>query len=353
MLGWLFKRPAAPVEKRASGSGYTAELIAARESYLSGTSGLGELTATVQSCVSLWEMGLSASDVSGTDLLGHRELAMLGRSLALRGEAVFLIRDRLIPCMDWEVSTRDGEPKAYRLGIADAGGGRRETALAAEVLHIRLASDPAAPWAGQAPLRRCMLTASLLHALEQALLEVYQNAPLGSQIVPFPESDEVDLEKLGRGFRGRRGRVLLRESVNVSAAGGAAPSHDWRPADVSPDLSRSMTRESLEAARSSICLAYGVLPLMVTSQAQGPGVREGQRHLAMWMLQPIAMILAEEATAKLGLPVSVDCVRPLQAWDVGGRARAFAGMVEGLARAKEAQLTPGEVAAALEVVDLE
>ena len=114
-----------------------------------------------------------------------------------------------------------------------------------------------------------------------------------------------------------------------------------------------MTRESLEAARSALCMAFGVMPSMVTDQAQGPGIREGQRHLAMWQLQPMAMLVAEEATAKLGLPVSIDCVRPLQAWDAGGRSRAFAGIVEGLARAKEAGLTPGEVAAALRVVDLE
>ncbi len=40
------------------------------------------------------------------------------------GEAVFLIRDRLIPATDWDISTRDGTPRAYRLGIPEAGGGR-------------------------------------------------------------------------------------------------------------------------------------------------------------------------------------------------------------------------------------
>lgn len=97
------------------------------------------------------------------------------------------------------------------------------TALAGEVLHVRLAADPTIPWLGQAPLRRASLTAGMLQAIESALAEVFDHAPLGSQIIPYPESPEVDLENLGRGFRGRRGRVLLRESVNVSAAGGPVP----------------------------------------------------------------------------------------------------------------------------------
>lgn len=176
-----------PQETRSSGTGYTADIMAARESYIAGRTGLGDLTATVQTCVSLWEGGFALADVTGTDLLDRRSMALLGRALALRGEAVFLIReDRLIPAADWDLSTRDGIPRAYRLSISEAGGGRSETALAAEVLHVRLAADPVAPWTGQAPLRRARLTAGLLHTLETALGEIYENSPIGSQVLPFP-----------------------------------------------------------------------------------------------------------------------------------------------------------------------
>ena len=49
-------------------------------------------------------------------------------------------------------------------------------------------------------------------------------------------------------------------------------------------------------------------------------------------LQPIAVLLAEEATAKLGSEVAIDVMRPLQAFDAGGRARALATVVEAMAR---------------------
>lgn len=37
---------------------------------------------------------------------------------------------------------------------------------------------------------------------------------------------------------GARAKLLLREVVQVTAAGGPAPAQGWRPSDVIPDLSR-------------------------------------------------------------------------------------------------------------------
>jgi hypothetical protein len=347
---WPFGRD--KIEKRSAGSGFTAEIIAAREAYVSGRRGIAELTATAQSCVSLWENGLAIADVDGTDMLDRFTLALIGRSLALRGESVFLIRDDgLVPCSDWDLRTRFGRPTAYRVSIPEAGGGTNQTALAAEVLHVRIGADPAAPYYGTAPLKRASLTAGMLNAVESALAEVFEAAPLGSMIVPYPESNDVDLESIGRGFRGRRGRVLVRESVNVSAAGGPVPASDWRPSDVTPDLSKAMTRETLDASRGAICGAFGVLPALFASDAQGPLVREAQRHLAMWTLVPIAALLAEEATEKLGAKIALDVCGPLDAYDVGAKSRAMGTVIEAMARAKESGLDPAAIGAALRLVD--
>ncbi len=61
MLGWLFRKFLP--EKRSSGAGYTAEIIADRANYIMGASGIGELTATVQACVTLWESAFALADV--------------------------------------------------------------------------------------------------------------------------------------------------------------------------------------------------------------------------------------------------------------------------------------------------
>ena len=343
-----------PSETRSSGAGYTAEIMAARESWIAGTRGVAELSATVQGCVTLWEGALAAADIEGTDTLRRADMAIVARSVALRGEFVGLLDgERIVPCVDWELSTRNGRPRAYRLTIPEAGGGYTRTALAPEVIHLRIGSDPAAPWTGTPPLTRARLTAGMLQAVEMSLSEAFEHMPLGSQIIPFPESPEVDLETLGRGFRGKRGRVMLRESVQVSAAGGPAPAQDWRPQDTTPDLQKAMTKETLEAARHSILASFGVLPALFDRQAQGPLVREAQRHLATWQLQPICALLAEELGDKTGSEVSIDVLRPLQAFDAGGRARALNGVVEAMAKGKEAGLLPGEINDAMRLVDWE
>ena len=354
MFAKLFNRAKAePVtdKRSAMASGYTAEIIGARESYIAGASGIGELTATVQSCVSLWEGALALADVTGADMLDRRTMALAARSLALRGECLFLLRDRLIPCSDWDLSTRDGNPRAYRVSVSDVSGPRSETVLAAEVLHFRIGADMVTPWAGSSPLRRSSLSASLLNEVETALRDVYRDAPLGSKIAHVPEGSTDDMETMRRTFRGKRGSTLIIEGTAQAVAAGQHPNLGKAPDDLSPDLSRAMTDQTMQAARGAILSAYGVLPALFTPMAQGPLVREAQRHLAGWVLQPMAELMAEEASAKLGAPVQIDVGRPLQAFDAGGRARALSALIEAMGRAKELGLSPAEIGAAFTSVN--
>lgn len=340
-----------PVETRSSGTGYSAMIRAERAAYIAGRTGLGELTAAVQASVSLWEAGFVMADVQGADYLDRQTMGMIARALALRGEFVALIGDRLTPAADWDLSTRDGRPVAYRLSIGEAGGGRSQTALAGEVLHVRLAPDPVTPWAGTPPLRRAALTAGLLDALETALAEVYREAPLGSQIVPLPDTNADDTATLRAAFRGRRGQTLVIEGMAAAVAAGQHPQAGQPRQDLSPDIEGSMAVQSLDAARDAIFAAFGVLPALHSRAAVGPVVREAQRHLAAWTLQPIAQLVAEEAAAKLGGAVSIDCILPLQAHDAGGRARALAQIVEALGRARELGLSADDLAAAGKMIN--
>ncbi|MDP5308875.1 hypothetical protein Q5Y72_17470 [Paracoccus sp. 2205BS29-5] len=338
-------------ETRSIATGYTADLIAARAEWLSGRSNMAELTATVQSCVSLWESGFVLADVVGTDMLDRRTLAMLARALALRGEAVFLIRDKLLPVTDWDMKTLHGEPTAYRVSVSEIGGGTSQTVLAAEVLHIRIGSSPVTPWAGTAPLHRASLSAELLQEVETALRDVYRDAPLGSQIIPLPEGSSDDMAAMRRSFRGARGAALVIEGVAQATAAGMNPQLGQRVEGLTPDLQRAMTAETLQAARDAILMSYGVLPGLLNRATTGPLVREAQRHLAQLVLQPLALIVAEEATAKLGQPVTLDVVRPMQAYDHGGKARAFGAMLQAMVQAKEAGLDDATVKDALSFVD--
>lgn len=351
MLGWL-KNKMRPMEQRSGGSGYTAQVMAARDSFISGRRGVAELTASVQSCVSLWEGGFAMADVGGTSFLTRQTMAMIARAVALNGEALYLITETgLVPTTDWDVITKNSQPRAYRLSVSDVGGGRTRTALAAEVLHLRIGSDNLTPWIGTAPLRRSSLTGAMLHAVETALSETFENAPLGSQIVPLPDTGAEDMATMRGEFKGRRGSTLVIEGVAQATAGGMNPQIGQKPDQLSPDLSKSMTAETLAAAREGVAMAYGVLPSYLNRAATGPVVREAQRQLAIWTLQPIAALLAEEATAKLGAEVTIDTIRPLQAFDAGGRARALSAIVKTMAEAKEVGIPPADLAGAMRMVD--
>ena len=338
-------------ETRAVAPGYTAAIMAARESWISGASNMGELTAAVQTSVGLWEGCLSLSDVTGTDLLSRRDMALAGRALALRGEAVFLIRDQLVPAIDWDVSTRNGTPRAYRLMIPEAGGGRAETVLAPEVLHFRIGCDTATPWVGSGPLRRAPLSAQLLHELETSLRDTFRDAPLGSQIVPVPEGSADDMDALRSGFRGRRGATLVIEGVAQSVAAGMHPQLGKAPDQLSPQLDKTLADKLLADAKDAVFGAFGILPGLMNRSTTGPMVREAQRHLAQIVLQPVANLMAEECTAKMGATVAIDVVRPAQAFDHGGKARALGTMLKAMAEAKAAGLDDKTVADALQFID--
>jgi hypothetical protein len=107
----------------------------------------------------------------------------------------------------------------------------------------------------------------------------------------------------------------------------------------------------LEASMAAICNAFGVLPALVIPEAQGPVICKAQRHLAQWTLHPLAMLMAKEATAKLGGAVMVDVMRPLQAFDSGNRARSAGAIITALAEAKAAGLDPAQVDMALALVN--
>lgn len=335
----IFKRK--DVETRSSGANYTAQIMAARASYITTGGDVAELTSVVQACVSLWESVLTGADVTGTDYLDRRTMGLLGRSLALRGEFVGIIDgDGITPAMDWEVSTRGGKPVAYRCSVAEAGGARSETRLAGEVLHIRIGSDTAAPWAGSPPLRRAALSANLLHEIETALRDTFRDAPIGSQVLPLPDSTPEDMAAMRSAFRGRRGQTLVIEGTAQATAAGMNPQLGQKRDDLTPDLGKAQTAQLLESARGAVAEVFGVPRAFFNPASTGPVFREAQRHLVQYTLAPIAKLIGDEASAKLGGAVEIDVETPTQAYDTGGRARALSGIIKALSEAEAAGIDP-------------
>lgn len=344
MFDWLKRQK---VERRSVGTeGYTALALLARSEAI--TDAGADLSGVVAGCVNLWANGLSMAETD-SELLTPEVLASMGRQLATEGNSVWHITPMgLVPVSEYDLTTSEGKPKGYRLTIPDIRGSYQVTALAGEVLHLRIGADARSPWQGVAPLRRAQISAGLLNATEVALAETFRDAPIGSKVLGMPEASAGANTKLAQSFKGKHGRVLVRDSSTVYAGSQGAPD-DWRPADLTPNLRDSMAVESLKTARDAVLHVYGVLPALMNDQAAGPVVREAQRHLATWTLAPIAKLIAHELQAKTGERTVVDVFTGLSAFDIGGAARAMATIVSALSEAKAAGLDVEQVAAAAKV----
>lgn len=329
---WPFsKKP--KIETREA-AGYTSEIIAARAQFFSGSRGVAESTAVVESCVALWERAFSTADVPDRwkSLIDPSTLGMIGRALATRGQFVAAIDSRgsdlqIIPATDFDLSTRNGKAVAYRLSIPEAGGGHAISALADETIDIRINSDPTVPWHGASPLRKARLTADTLAAIEAGLGEVL-SGPWGSQVVPTPELTDKQRDRVEERIRAKRGGLALVETVKSLAAGAPPPQGDWSPQNLTADLRGLELPSHWEAVRNSILSAYGIPPLLFGANAQSAALREGQRHAVLWTLAPIAKVASAELGRKLNdAEFKLDLITPLAAADSAGRARAVGILV--------------------------
>ena len=341
---WPFGRKA---EARQSG-GYTADIISARHQFFSGARGVAEATATVEACAALWERAFATADVTDRwrSIVSPRRLGLIGRALAIRGQFVALIDAKggeinLTPATDWEVSTRGGEPVAYRLSVPEAGGGHQIEALADEVIDIRINTDPVTPWHGQSPLRKVQLTGDMLASIEAGLHDVL-GSPWGAMIVPLPKlgpKQVTEVQDFVHRIRSRRGGFFSLESTQVMAGTAQSPHGDWDRKNLSPDLRGMELPAHWEAVRNSIMGAYGIPPILFSAMAQSAALREAQRHAVLWTLAPVAKVASFELGLKLGDPdLELDLVTPLQAADSAGRARAV-GVLTGAGVPLEEALT--------------
>ena len=169
--------PGERVEHRQGG--YQGTLLAA---FLGATSGrdvsLAAGLASVEIAAGLWARGFAAARVSPTNSrtssITASVRACLGRELARRGEAVFVIDVidgvlSLSPSGSWDVYGRTNYDWMYRVSEYGPSGTRTRKIPATGIVHARYATSPARPWLGRSPISFASLTASFAARLEEAL----------------------------------------------------------------------------------------------------------------------------------------------------------------------------------------
>ena len=337
----------APVEYRSAS--YTDAVVTAiLASATGGATRPALATAALESCVTLYASALSACPVSGpssvTRALTADWLASVASALIRTGQALYIIGAdpvdglHLAPVSHWDVH---GGPRPstwyYRVELSGPSGTAWKTHSAAEVLHMRWATDPSRPWSGISPLQRAADTASLAGWIEKRLSEE-SSGPVGS-FLPVakydadPDADLADpdadpLAQLRRDIGGAKGQTLLVETAMALADSPAsAPRRDYQVARFGANPPRDLV-ELREAVRRDIGHSCGVPRGLLDSAAGGQASREGWRQFISTSIDGLCRRLEAQILTQLGVEVAIDST-PLSGRDLLARAAVFRRLKEG------------------------
>ena len=353
---WPFKkRP----EKRAA-SFTDAILEAHYNAAATGASANARATAALETCAGLWSRALGGAEIS-TPWVTPDVLAITGRELVRRGEAVFLIeimdgQPMLYAASSWDVRGRsmNEDEWVYQLYLSAPDDTRTRLVRGEQVVHVRYGADASSPWLGKSPVAVASATGRLMGNLEGRLAQ--ETGGLSAYLLPVPhglvqppdhDPDVTDpdtatfdpLSGIKDTLRKARGNAALIETTADAwgKGGDEAPRQDWEPKRIGanpPEVLEAL-RRSTEASVFSAC---GVPPSLV-APSQATGVREGWRLFLSGTMAPVAALVAHEMRRKLDPAATIRLDR-LHGLDV--RSRVFSSLVrqgEGLSADAAAEIS--------------
>lgn len=331
MIGRLFRRR---TETRSTG-GYTNLVLAGIDSRVAGKDADALVTGAVEVCAGLWGRTLAAATVEGTDALTARVLNRIGRDLIRVGESVFEVRAdngdvRLIAAGHWEVL----EGWRYKLDLYFPPGRMLQRTVPREgVAHFKWAESAREPWRGLSPLADASTLSKLIGRAEGKLAEDL-NTPTAC-LLPVPEDggdggDNDPLASLKADIGKGEGAVVTVQSTRTWAEdeGRAAPRHDWKGERLGPMVPATLI-EAYREITASVAGACGIPPgLVMGLKVDGTLAREQYRRFVMASAEPVASMIAADASEALDADVSFD-FSGLWAHDLVGRASTFQKLVAG------------------------
>ena len=323
---------AQPEQRSETTDNYTDRVVSAILARARSGTDTGALAAQ-ESAVGFYSRALSSATVTPensplTMALTPSFLALAGRRLATKGNFVALIEVaggsvRFIPATSYDVSG-EADPSTWVYRI-DLGGPSRQKTIrteAAGVVHFRVNADLS--WRGRGALEVASAAGRLSAAVEKSL-ELEQLFPPTTIVHTSRQGEQVsdfaaDL---------RRGGLLVENIDESDPSAGSNPPHNIGP---KPDENEVTLRG--EAAKS-IMAAHGLSPSLWESGSDGTAQRESFRRAFTTCLNPWAMMISEELTAKLETPVTLT-LDEIRAADAQGQSRALSSRATALKHLVEA-----------------
>ena len=313
---------------------------------VAGGGRLADPTQTAAAAIAalLYSSALASGDWAPDGILrsalDRRYMAMLGRDLVLRGEAVAEIvvsMDglRLRPASSWTILGTGTDPGewTYQLWFNGPSGARRSAFLpAAAVLHFRRGEVSRAPWRGVSPLASAGLSARALAEVEGMIGDEASGARgyvLPVPANPDPDDEDDPLAELRRDMGGLRGQLTVTETTAGGWGEGriAAPTTDYKPVRIGGAWPQQV-EQTRAGIMPTVLSAAGIPPSLADPRSDGTSKRESYRFFLHATVQPLAEVIAEEAAAKLDVPGAALTFTRLSAGDVAGRARSVRSLVD-------------------------
>ena len=191
---WPFREARAGVVTQDA----TEVAISALAARAAGKDARPETLAALEIAASYVGRAFASAVVSGPEaarfLTRARLMAMIGRSLVLRGELVMLPEgSALVPASTFDIR---GGPNdwAYRCDFAGPSSSVSRFLPAQSVLHFRINADPSRPWKGQAAHSLATATAATAAnaeaaAASEAKIAISRLVPVASTLTPGQRDD--------------------------------------------------------------------------------------------------------------------------------------------------------------------
>ena len=330
-LGWTF---GPKTEHRAVN--YTEAVTEAMQSLAETPAVKADTLAVVESCVGLISEPFLVARITGP-LKSLRTLYVACRDTQRLGNSVWAIDTAngnlsLQRAHKFKVTGASLDPETweYELEIMAPDGVVKKRLPAPSVVHIRLPGNADADWLGCAPWQNASLSGEAMAEIERGVRD--EGRAINGRVWIAPDgSSQAQAEAMVGTLRKVKGGGSV---VAETTAGGwgqgssQAPAKDWTAVKVGQDHTQGNVIMR-DAVQSALAAAYGIPGAYFNPNATAPALREIKRLAFLNKTLPLAELVREELSAKLGGDVGITWSNLAdQSIDVHLRARAATAAAE-------------------------
>ena len=303
---------------------YTDQAINRLEQDALGGAVRPDMLASIQFAGSLVGRSFQLAEIKDPESLGElftpNLLAMVGRQLVIKGEAVIIPESgewKIIS--DWDIRGTETDPQSwsYRCWSNTPSGQYVVHKQGWDLLHFRVNVDPLQPWKGQPLWKLGNLTSEATARMEKAVIEISQIPAFAVYPVPNDKLTPSQFQEIMDSIM-----KALRNGSHLLVQGGQGNQLGSRP--VAPDPSPGFNSLRKELNRD-LLISMGI-PESLWTGAEGSGLREAYRQLGTSLLEPLAMVVQGEIFGKLDIEPDISFER-LMATDLS-RGRALKQFVD-------------------------